>query len=271
MGIKSKEQHHQEDLQRIADFRLLDDEFMTAVFDGRTKEIELVLRIILEIDDLSVLHVQTQKEIKNLQGRSVRFDILATDSKRKFYDIEIQRSDHGAGVKRARFNSSLLDANAIQPGEQHDQLPESYVIFITENDVLGHGCPIYHIERVIQETGDPFGDQEHIVYVNGAYEDDASQIGRLMHDFRSTKAGEMYYGDLADRVRHFKETEEGRSTMCRSIELMRDESRAEGLAEGNLQRAERTFLNMIERGYSKDEAQAVSELTDAEVAKIWKE
>ena len=43
------------------------------------------------------------------RGRSVRLDILAVDEKNHVYNIEVQRNDKGAGVKRARYNSSLID------------------------------------------------------------------------------------------------------------------------------------------------------------------
>ena len=68
---------------------------------------------------------------------SVRLDILAVDRQNQVYNIEIQRDDKGAGVKRARYNSSLIDANVTEPGEQYQNLNETYVVFITENDVLG--------------------------------------------------------------------------------------------------------------------------------------
>ena len=110
------------------------------------------------------------------------------------------------GVKRARYNSSLIDANVTEPGDQYEALNESYVIFITENDVLKKNLPIYHIERTITETGEPFGDEEHIIYVNSQIRDDTS-LGKLMHDFACIEAKDMFYPVLADRVRYFKEDE----------------------------------------------------------------
>lgn len=101
------------------------------------------------------MHVQ--HEVKNLQGRSARLDILAVDEENRVYNIEIQRDDRGASVKRARYNSSLIDANITEPGEQYEKLNETYVIFITEHDVLKGGRPIYRIERTVQETGESFG------------------------------------------------------------------------------------------------------------------
>lgn len=45
----------------------------------------------------------------------MRLDILAVDEADRVYNIEVQRNDKGAGVKRARYNSSLLDANVTEP------------------------------------------------------------------------------------------------------------------------------------------------------------
>ncbi len=133
---------------------------------------------------------------------------LATDSASIKYNIEIQRSDKGAGQKRARYNSSMLDARLLQKGDDFDDLPETYVIFITENDVIGEGLPLYPVERYISVTGERFDDGAHIIYVNGAYRDD-SLVGKLMHDFSCANPDEMYYDVLANKVRFLKESKEG--------------------------------------------------------------
>lgn len=219
------EQKHKEALQRLRGFRLLDDDFMCKVFEDKACA-ELLLRIILQRHDLRVQSVQVQYDIKNLQGRSIRLDILAVDGNNRIYNIEIQRSDHGAGVKRARYNSSLIDANITEAGNKYDALTETYVIFITENDILKAGLPIYHIERIIQETGEPFGDGAHIIYVNSQIKDE-TELGKLMHDFSCTDPKDMNYKILADRVRYFKEDEEGVLTMCREMENMLKAERIE--------------------------------------------
>ena len=224
------DQKHQEDLQRLRGFRLLDDDFLTKCFEGDTASIELVLQIVLEKPDLKVLDVRTQVFVENLLNRSVRFDILATDSTGAKINVEIQRADKGAGRKRARYNSSMMDANLLKKGEDFDKLPETWVIFITENDVMGKGLPLYPVERCFLGTGDKFEDGSHILYVNGAYRGD-TPIGKLMHDFSCTDAADMYYGTLADRVRFFKESKEGIEIMCRAMEDMRNQTLKEGMKE----------------------------------------
>lgn len=188
---------HQEDLQRLRGFRLLDDDFFTKCFEGDTECIELILQIVLDKQDLKVVDVRTQVFVENLLNRSVRLDVLATNSVGHKFNIEIQRADKGAGRKRARYNSSMMDANLLEKGENFEVLPETFVVFITENDVIGKGQPLYRIERCFLETGESFDDGSHILYVNGAYRDE-SPIGRLMHDFSCTNPSDMYYGVLAD-------------------------------------------------------------------------
>ena len=185
------ERKHEDDLQRLRGFRLLDDDFMSKVFEDK-KCAEFLLRIILNRDDLEVKKSNSQYSIKNLQGRSVRLDILAVDKKNRAYNIEIQRNDKGAGVKRARYNSAVIDANVTEPGEKYEKLNETYVIFITENDVLERGLPIYHIDRVIKETGEVFQDESHNIYVNSQMRNDTALV-KLMHYFSFTSAKDIYY------------------------------------------------------------------------------
>lgn len=230
-------------LQIIRDFRLIDDDFMSVVFSDR-KCAQLLLEIILERKDLHVVSAKPQYEIKNLHGRSVRLDILATDEQGRQYNIEIQRSDKGAVAQRARYNSSLIDANITFPGESYRELPETYVIFITENDVLKSGLPLYHIDRVIRETGRIFEDGAHILYVNSQVQDETA-LGKLMQDFYCTSAEEMHYAELAEQVKHYKESEKGVTHMCRSVEKLCNDVRTASLEQGLEQGAERALLDSI--------------------------
>ncbi|WP_251494096.1 PD-(D/E)XK nuclease family transposase [Otoolea muris] len=253
-------QKHQEDLQRLRGFRLLDDDFLTKCFEGDTASIELVLQIVLEKPDLKVLDVRTQVFVENLLNRSVRLDILATDSTGAKLNVEVQRSDKGAGRKRARYNSSMMDANLLKKGEDFDKLPETWVIFITENDVMGKGLPLYPVERCFLGTGERFEDGSHILYVNGAYRSD-TPIGKLMHDFSCTDAADMYYGTLADRVRFFKESKEGIEIMCRAMEDMRNQTLKEGMKE--------VALRMLAAGkYALEEIVNISGLSLEEVKQL---
>ena len=260
------EKKHQEDLQRLRGFRLLDDDFMTKVFEDISCA-ELLLRIILNDEGIRVLEALSQRGIKNLQGRSVKLDILAVDSHNRVFNVEVQRSDRGAGAKRARYNSALIDANVTEPGDQYEDLNETFVIFITENDVMKAGLPIYHIDRVVRETGKLFEDEEHIIYVNSQIKDE-TKLGRLMHDFSCTDAKDMYNKVLADRVRYFKEDERGVEIMCREMEIMRNQAHEEGIEKGRIMQLIKQVCVKMQKFSSAEEV--ANDLVEQDVPLIQK-
>ena len=260
------EKKHQEDLQRLRGFRLLDDDFMTKVFEDISCA-ELLLRIILNDEGIRVLEAHSQRGIKNLQGRSVKLDILAVDSHNRVFNVEVQRSDRGAGAKRARYNSALIDANVTEPGDQYEDLNETFVIFITENDVMKAGPPIYHIDRVVRETGKLFEDEEHIIYVNSQIKDE-TKLGRLMHDFSCTDAKDMYNKVLADRVRYFKEDERGVEIMCREMEIMRNQAHEEGIEKGRIMQLIKQVCVKMQKFSSAEEV--ANDLVEQDVPLIQK-
>ena len=260
------EKKHQEDLQRLRGFRLLDDDFMTKVFEDISCA-ELLLRIILNDEGIRVLEAHSQRGIKNLQGRSVKLDILAVDSHNRVFNVEVQRSDRGAGAKRARYNSALIDANVTEPGDQYEDLNETFVIFITENDVMKAGLPIYHIDRVVRETGKLFEDEEHIIYVNSQIKDE-TKLGRLMNDFSCTDAKDMYNKVLADRVRYFKEDERGVEIMCREMEIMRNQAHEEGIEKGRIMQLIKQVCVKMQKFSSAEEV--ANDLVEQDVPLIQK-
>lgn len=233
-------------LEAIERLSLMDDNLMTLVFDRNIEATELLLNVILGRDDLKVLEVAGQRKYKNPMhgGRSITIDIYARDGDGKIYDIEVQRAPAGADVRRARFHSSMIDTKMLKAGQEFKDIHESYVIFITASDVLGAGRPLYHVNRVIEETGVYFGDGSHIIYVNGSYKDDSDPVGRLMHDFRCLSSVDMFYPALARQVKYFKETEGGQEIMCQVFEELA-EKRAE---EVRVEEKKAFARRMIARG-----------------------
>ena len=247
--------------REIQNLCLLDDVLMQTALDGFIPGVELILRIILQKPDLSVTKLTVQKILPNLASRDLVLDILAVDSAGKLCNIEVQRSDSGAKPKRPRYHSALMDVQFLRKGAKTDELPETYVILITENDVLGGGLPVYHIERVVTETGRFFGDQAHIVYANAAYVGD-DDFGRLMSDFRARSPEEMHFPILADHVREIKLNRKGVMEMSRVLEKMRAEGYAEGRADGHADgHAEMLFRFMRHNGWTLEQAMTIAGLS----------
>ena len=138
-------------------------------------------------------------------------------------------------------------------------LPELYVIFITEHDVLQGGKPLYHINRHIEEMNTPFDDGEHFLFVNGEYRDD-SPLGRLMQDFFCTNPDDMHYAPLRERARYFKENEKGVKIMSSASEELREEGRKEGRKEGRAEGRADFVKRLLQHG--KLSCEEIAKLAD---------
>lgn len=252
--MQETEKHvmNEKDLQMLKELRLMDDDFFSEALDGKIEAVEYIINTILERNDIKVKSTKAQVEYKSATKRSIILDIQAEDANGKVIDIEIQRSDRGSGVKRARFHSSMIDQTLLSKGEDFEDLVDTYVIFITENDKFGKGIPLYHIERRIEEMDYAvFGDGTHIIYVNGEYRNMEHPIGSLMHDFNCKEAKDIVNPLLAEEVRYLKETEGGRSQMCKAMEEMRKEAVHKNTVE--------LALKMLARG--RDSLEEIAEMT----------
>ena len=210
--------------EAIKQFRLMDDTFMSAVFDGDKPSVALLLNIILNRSDMEIIEVKSQVTYNNLLDRSIRIDVEAKDSSGKMYNIEVQNRSDEANVRRARYHSSMIDTKLLKRGQKFSSLVDSYVIFITEQDIIGENLPIYHIDRIVRETTADFGDGSHIIYVNASIDDKDTPLSKLMHDFKCKNADDMYYPQLASRVNTIKNTEGGRETMCKIMENLNNKA-----------------------------------------------
>ena len=254
------EEERQQNLRHLANYRPLDDDFMRELFRNNLELAQYVLRIIIGKPDLKLTKEETQYDLQHLFGeRSICLDVFGVDDENQQYDIEVQRQDKGATPKRARYHSSAMDVDNLKEKQQFDKLPNTYVIFITENDFFGKGKAVYPIERMNLATGESFDDGEHILYINGAYEnkDDNSDLAKLIHDFRCSKADDMLLPPLADRTRYFKETPEGVEYMCKAMEERINE------------RVKIIVLKMLADGnLSKEQIAAFTDLTVEQVESI---
>ena len=244
----------------LKNLTIMSDVFMRNVFKQRECT-EYVLQVIMGKKDLKVLDQVIQKDYKNLQGRSAILDCVVRDADGRQFDVEIQQDTEGASPKRARYHSGLMDMNTLNAGQDFDELPETHVIFITRDDVLGYNLPIYHIGRKIEEVGTDFKDEAYIIYVNSSCQDD-TELRRLMKDFHCKNAEDIHSKVLARRVYELKETQEGVDSMCREMDEIYNEGAklgeergriqgiAEGLAAGEMKKAKETALALAEKGMS---------------------
>ena len=217
----------------IASLTLMDDLFMQVVLEEQACT-EYILRTILDRSSLKLMEQRLQKRLPNLHGRALVLDCLCTDEKGLLYNIEVQNSSAGAIPKRARYHAALMDTHTLKKGEKFSKLPESYVIFITDKDVLGEGEQLYQIERVIRKSGSLFRDGSHILYFNTARQDD-NALGKLAKDLKEADPKEIQSEVLSHRVASLKEGKlgkEGEKKMNVLLEKYRKKAVEEGMEKG---------------------------------------
>ena len=224
---------------KIAELRIIDDTFARVFFDDDPECVETVLRIILDKPDLKVVSqlalTQTQRLVHNYGGREVILDVYAEDKSGKRYNIELQRDDRGATLRRARLHLSLMDARALEKGEDPDNLPETYIVFLTERDALNKGVTMWKAPRTFwyadaggEETPHaPADDGSHIIFVNAERaQDDPTAVGALMRDVMRKSAETMETPALKKRMNEIKNSREGKKKMCKVMEeLIKEEKR----------------------------------------------
>ena len=217
----------------IASLTLMDDLFMQVVLEEQACT-EYILQTILDKSSLKLKEQRLQKRMPNLHGRALILDCLCTDEKGLLYNIEVQNSSAGATPKRARYHAALMDTHTLKKGEKFSKLPESYVIFIRDKDVLGEGEQLYQIERVIRKSGNLFWDGSHILYFNTARQDD-NALGKLAKDFKEANRKEIQSEVLSHRVSSLKEGKldrEGEKKMNVLLEKYRKKAVEEGIEKG---------------------------------------
>ena len=140
------------------------------------------------------------------------------------------------------------------------------MIFITRDNILGYGLPIYHIDRQIKEINKAFQDEVHIIYVNSRKQDD-TELGRLMHDLHCKRANEMHSPVLAKRVHELKETQKGIELMCHEMEKIYSAGMESGEKRGELKTQKETVLFMAEEGMDVKQIVRLVKVTEKEVQK----
>ena len=229
--------------QEIAKLTLMNNAFMNLALENNFPCVEEILRVILGKSDLVVKQARTQRMFQGF-SRSIYLDVFAEDSNGTLYNIEIQQANEGAAPHRARFHAAMIDAHALKASQDFKELPEVYVIFITLNDVLELNQTIYTIHKYIDGTSERFNDGSHIIYINGAARDDGTDVWKLIHDLRCPNADEMYFPNLAERVKFFKEDEAGMIQVSTYFE----EREAKAEKRGEKKAKESLVLQLIEMG-----------------------
>jgi len=255
----------EEVLAIVRQLNIIDD----TLFQKMAEDIDFCEEMISTIMEqkIKVKKVVPQNSIKNLQGRSVVLDALCETEDGKEFNVEVQKSDDDDHQKRVRYNASCVTANITEPGTKFEKVPDVTGIYISKFDMFKSGKTIYHIDRVIRETGEVQENGLQEIYVNTKI-DDGSDVAELMRIFKESDAYDFKkFPKVSRRKKQFKENE-GDETMCDLVENYANKK----AAEAALAKEKENALRLFQNGVSYDVVRAsIISLNDEELQRIYEE
>ncbi len=220
-----------------------DLEFCDGFLFAATLEDEEICRSVLErILDIPVKAVKVHKEsiiAINPEYRGIRMDVYADDEAGTIFDVEMQTTSRGNLPRRSRCYRGQMDVAALEPGDDVNKLPRSFVIFICTFDPFGDDLYRYTYENTCRENGRLLEDGSSTVFLNtkGKNPEGVSQaLIDFLHFVESSEYGSSVEEDqllqkLCNRIRNLKRSRRMEERYMLFGELL-DEERKAGREEG---------------------------------------
>lgn len=234
--------------KKVQRFNLTSDLFFGKVMEDGLACQELI-RILTGERGLIVRKSKSQYSLRNLETHSIVLDVLAEAENQKLIGIEIHLEEDEDHLRRSRFNLGCIDVNFLEKGSPYKEIPDVYMIYITEKDFLEGNRGIYRVEKTACEVRKIVEDGVCEFYVNLSVEPDDADQASLLHFIRQSDSHYQtsVFPHLAAKVTQMKEEKENVEIMCKIME----EERAEGRAEGE-ERLEKLCLNLIKDNRERD-------------------
>ena len=209
---------------------------------------EEILRVILGDQKLVVTDNMQQFDLKNLQGRSVILDAKCITGDGRYINIEVQKANDDNHLKRVRYNASVLTANVTEPGKQFEFVPDVCIIFISAFDLFKGNLPLYHVVKMVKETGQEVDDGLTEIYVNAAV-DNGSKLAKLMKVFTKNDVYDEADFPVTSEIKaRFKKDEGGTVQMDATLQKWMQESEEIGEKRGEKRGIEEGMMLGKEEG-----------------------
>ena len=228
------------------------DDLMFSKMAENREFCEEILRVILDDDELIVTENIPQCKLENLHGRSIIMDAKCVTGDGRHINIEVQKADNDDHLRRVRYNGSVLTTNITETGTKFEFVPDVCVIFISAFDMFKSGLPLYHVKKVVMETGQVVEDGLTEIYAN-ALIDNSSKFSKLMKVFTENDTYNIDEFPVTSEIKaRFKFDEGGAVKMDETLQRWRNEWISEGEARGE-KRGEKRGIKEGKKLGAKDE------------------
>ncbi len=284
--------NHMKSLQELTLFdRFLFDETME-----KPENMRAMLEIILGKDIMLRYLPQTEKEQRtSAKLRCVKMDVWAQDEDGVIYDAESQQKNTGNLPKRSRYYQSLIDCKLLQPGvDDFNKLKPVVVIMIMPFDLFQKKKYRYTFSMRCEEVeGVGLNDGAVRIFLNthGTDEENISpELKELLYLIEHTNDREkVFHSEKVRKIRESVQTiqkneevgvrymqaweerlmdrREAREETLKEVEhLIHEAEERQAEAEEKTARVAneahkkevQIFFNLLERGFSVEEAQNIT-------------
>lgn len=116
----------------VAQFNLMDDTFFSVVMEHNDAAEYLLTQLLGK--PVKIIENKTQYSIRNAESHSIVLDALVEDEEHNIYDVEVQVGDRKNHERRIRYYRTAIDWSYLEKGKDYADLPELYMIFISDFD-----------------------------------------------------------------------------------------------------------------------------------------
>ena len=176
--------------------------------------------------DIKLSTSETQYSLKNWnRGRNIIGDFKGfCPEENTIYGIEPQCYKQNGIYHRDRYYGAMLDASILKSGQDFSELPNRWIIVLTEKDFNSNDPVIQHIKKVDLMSGNVINSGEEEIIVNLAAATNDSELGQFIRDWTNPNPDDIKNPVLAEALRYYKSNPEGVHKMYAMLEETKREA-----------------------------------------------
>ena len=214
-----------------------------------------------------IVRLQGQKEIRQTSdGKGIRFDVYFEDDDSQIYNIEMQPALRKDIPRRSRYYQSMIDQDHMDPGTGYDSLPNSYVVFISLNNLFPEiGLHRYTFTNLCHEKQNlELGDGTAKIFICAKGKDDtvSESLKNFLRFLTDQTADDAFTTTLKTTVEQLRTSKHGRKeymTLQEKLYEEREDGIAEGLARGREEERQNTERERLRAEAAEEENRRLKE------------
>lgn len=231
----------------VAQFNLMDDTFFSVVMEHNDAAEYLLTQLLGK--PIKIIENKTQYSIRNAESHSIVLDALVEDEDHNLYDVEVQVGDKKNHERRIRYYRTAIDWSYLEKGRDFSELPELYMIFISDFDPFDLNRNHYEIKEYVEDSEVCYNDGVHRLYFNTAVKDE-SGLSKLLQYLADSDVKNDNFGALSRQVNYHKLQNEGVGSMCKAVDEYGKSREEKGKIEGKIE----AVKNMLKKNMAFETA-----------------